>query len=96
MLNLKRLLFLTTLSITFIANSPDIQAIKTPMTAGPAHEDSKPPVKASFASKIAEPSIAGIEIRKAYLIAVFLSSPVTRPPASVAPDLEIPGQIAIP
>ena len=50
----------------------------------------------SFASRATAPKIAGIERRKENVAAVFLSIPRKIPTEIVDPDLEIPGNIAIP
>ena len=50
----------------------------------------------SFAWTNAAPNIAGIDNKKLNLAANSLFRPENRPAAIVAPDLEIPGAMAIP
>ena len=82
--------------MVLIAISPDIAATAIPTMTGPSCAISMPASIASGASIIAEPRIDGIEIRKTNLTANFLSRLQIRLPKSVEPDLEIPGQMAIP
>ena len=79
-----------------IAKYPEIAATKNPTIIGPIVDGSIPALIALGNSKIAEPSIAGIDIRKANSTANSLFKPVTRLPTIVDPDLEIPGIMASP
>lgn len=75
---------------------PHTAATITPTTIGPVCPGWMPALTAAGNSIMNEPSIDGIEIKKANFTAYDLSIPVTSPPNNVEPDLDIPGVIAIP
>ena len=75
---------------------PETAATIIPITTGPKNPGSMPDSMAAGASSTAEPRIEGIDIRNTYLTANSLLRLHIRLPNSVEPDLEIPGQIAIP
>ena len=82
--------------IALIATIPEIADKITPTAIGPIKDASAPPAKASGASRMTEPRIDGMEMRNANLTASLRSNPDMRDPKSVEPDLDTPGQIAMP
>ena len=79
-----------------MAKIPESAATMTPAIMGPAAPVVIPSESRSGTSRITDPRMEGMEIRKANLTARALSRPVIRLPNSVDPDRETPGQMAMP
>jgi hypothetical protein len=84
-------LFETALIIVFIAIKPE-----TAETAIPIITDVDIASMPSLTSRSVAPRIAGIDIKNTNFTALSRVSPQIRLPKIVVPDLDIPGQIAIP
>ena len=78
-----------------MAKKPESPATKTPARIGTSMLVSMPDPKAAGASMITEPRIDGMEIKNANFTAKSRSKPEINPPTRVAPDLDIPGVIAM-
>ena len=87
---------MTTLSMTLMAKSPLKKETRTPTITGPHSEPDTPASIPSGSSRMREPRMVGMEIRKTNFTANSLSSLQRSEAKSVEPDQDIPGMMAIP
>ena len=81
-----------------IAKHPETKAVNVPKIKGKISlvGSANSPLKRSILSRMSEPKMMGIDIKKEKSALVFLSTPERRKAVIVAPLLEIPGKTAIP
>ena len=81
-----------------MAKQPDKKAVIVPKIKGKISSVERvyPPLKTSAPSRISEPKMMGIDIKKEKSADCFLSTPASCKAVIVAPLLDIPGKTAIP
>lgn len=81
-----------------MAMHPEMKAVIVPKTRGKTSlvGSVNSPLKRSTLSRIREPKMMGIDIKKEKSAAVRLSTPESRKAVMVAPLLDMPGKTAIP
>ena len=83
---------------SLIAKQPETKAVIVPKARGKMSFVGKvnSPLKRSMLSRISEPTMMGIDIKKEKSADCFLSTPDSRRAVMVAPLLDMPGKTAIP